>query len=93
MRGAKSAWLPSICHVRSEVCIARIHAQSKFVDFALHMEGNNADFALHIEGSNADFAPHMERRHGFRVQKIAEIAISVNFLKDFFEKPIFKEFI
>ena len=34
-----------------------------------------------MEGSHADFAPPIERRLSFRDQKIAEIAISANFLK------------
>ena len=36
----------------------------------------NAEFALHMEGSHSDFALHMERRHIFRNQQIAKIAMS-----------------
>ena len=57
------------------------------------MDGSNADFAPHMVGSHADFAPHIERRHSFRDQKIAEIAISAIFLKTLFKPPKSKEFI
>ena len=70
-------------HVQSKVCIAPIHVQSKFANVAPHMDGSNADFAAHIEGRHADFAPHIERRHSFKDQKIAQIAISHRFLKEF----------
>ena len=65
--------------VRSKVCIAPSHVQSKFADLALHMEGSKADFALHMDGSQADFAPHIERIFSFRDQESARIANSACF--------------
>ena len=72
-------------HVRIKICIAPIHVHSKDCKFAPHLEGSNADFALHMEGSQADFAPHMERRHSFKYQQIAKIAIPANLIFFFFQ--------
>ena len=69
-------------YVRNKVCIVTIHVRNKFADFARHMDGSNTDFAPHMERSHADFAQHIERRLSFRDQKIAQIAISDNFLKE-----------
>ena len=61
-------------HVRSKDGIAPFHVRSKVCKFSPHMDGN-ANFVPHIEGSHAD----MGRRHSFRDQKIAKVAISANF--------------
>ena len=69
----------SSLNVQSKVGMAPFTVQNKVCIAPFHVRSKVSKFALLMEGSHADFAPHKDRRHSFREQKIAEIAISANF--------------